>query len=78
MASYNFKRPMQFPQIQPFEKVGSGVVTPTLKKFFFQRAYNTVWSAYETWITEGFPEPNPPSGDSITGLTTSGFWKQTV
>jgi len=78
MASYDFNRPTSFAEVQPFEKVGTGVATPTLKKFFFQRAWNTVWGAYETWITEAVPDPNPPSGDAITGLTTAGFWKEVV
>ena len=78
MASYDFKRPTFFPATQPFEKIGSGEATPTLKKFFFQRAYNTVWAAFETWVTEGVANPNPPSGDAITGLTTAGFWKEVV
>jgi hypothetical protein len=78
VASYDFKKPNTFPAMQPFEKVGTGAATPTLKKFFFQRAYNTVWAAYETWISEGAPQPTPPSGDAITGLTTAGFWKQVI
>lgn len=78
MASFDFNKPIFFPPVQPFEKVGTGVATPTLKKFFFQRAYNTVWAAYETWITEGVADSNPPSGDAITGLTTAGFWKEVV
>ncbi len=78
MAAYDFERETSFLVPQPFEKIGTGAATPTRRKFFFQRAYNTVWATYETWITEGAPSATPPSGDAITGLTTSGFWKQVV
>jgi len=78
MASYNFTRPTSFPAISPFDKVGTGDPVPTLKKFFLQRAWNTVWLAYETWTSEDAPDPNPPSGDPITGLTTAAYWKAVV
>jgi hypothetical protein len=78
MASYDFNRPNFFPSIQPFTKTGTAEVTPTLKKFFLQRAWNTVGQYFETWISEGAPQATPPSGDVVTGLTTSAFWKEVV
>lgn len=78
MAAYDFEKETSFITPQQFDKVGTGVPVPVQRKFFCQRAYNTSWGTYETWISEGSPNPNPPSGDAITGLTTVGFWKQVV
>lgn len=79
MASYDFDQGLSdllYPQ--QFEKIGTGVPVPTQKKYFFQRAWNTVGSYYETWVSEGAPDPTPPSGDPVTNLTTSAFWKMVV
>jgi len=78
MAAYDFERPTSFIVPQQFDKIGTGVATPTLKKFYFQRAWNTVEGNYETWVSVGAPEPIPPSGDPITGLTTASFWKMVI
>lgn len=78
MAAYDFEQPTSTIVPQQFDKVGTGVATPTLTKFFFQRAWNTVGLYYETWVSQGIPEPNPPSGDAITNLTTAAFWKMVV
>lgn len=78
MASYDFDRPTEYSLIQPFEKVGSGIATPTMRKYFFQRAWNTAGGYYETWISEGAPADTPPSGDAVTNLTRSAFWRQVV
>lgn len=78
MASYDIAKPGSFPQVQSFDKIGTGTATPTLTVFFVQRAWNTAWSAYETWISEGSADPNPPSGESITGLTTAAVWQEVV
>lgn len=78
MAVYEFEQPLSFVVPQQFNKTGTGIATPTLKKFYFQRAWNTIEQNYETWVSQGAPDPNPPSGDPITGLTTSAFWKMVV
>lgn len=78
MAGYDFNRPTSFAEVQPFDKVGTGIPEPVLKKFFFQRAWNTSGLYFETWVSIGFPNPIPPSGDPIIGLTTSAFWKEVV
>lgn len=78
MASYDFIRPTSFPSVSPFDKAGTGSPSPTLKKFYFQRAFNTDEGMYETWVSEGAANPTPPSGGSITGLTTAAFWKMVV
>lgn len=79
MAAYDFEQPQyDFLIPQQFDKVGSGVPTPVLKKFYFHRAWNTVELNYETWVSQGIPQPNPPSGDPITGLTTAAFWRMVI
>lgn len=78
MASFTFTKPASYPEISPFDKTGTGDPVPTLKLFYFHRAWNLAWLTYETWITEGEADPNPPSGESITGLTVCGFWKKVV
>jgi hypothetical protein len=78
MASYNFVRPVSIPKRQVFDKVGTGIPTPVLRKFFCQRAWNVAWAMYETWVSEGEPDPSPPSGNVVTGLTTAAFWKMVV
>lgn len=75
MATYSIALPGS-PTLQPLQKVGEGVAESTLKQFFVQRAWNLNTLAWETWTTEDEPDPNPPSGDPISGLTTAGIWKQ--
>ncbi|RLC76833.1 MAG: hypothetical protein DRJ03_27880 [Chloroflexi bacterium] len=75
MAAYDITLPGS-PTLQPLRKVAEGEADVTLKQFFVQRAWNLNTQAWETWTTEDEPDPNPPSGDPITGLTTAGIWKQ--
>lgn len=78
MTAYNIETDSSFLVPQQFDKAGTGIATPTLKKFYFQRAFNTDEGNYETWVSVGAPEPVPPSGGNITGLTTAAFWKMVV
>ena len=75
MASYDIALPGD-PTLQPLEKVGEGTAEPAMKQFFVHRAWNLTLQAWETWTTEDEPDPNPPSGDPITGLTIAGIWKE--
>jgi hypothetical protein len=78
MASYNFTRPLVNKPIFEFDKLPYTEPTPALRKFYFHRAWNTVELLYETWTTEDNPDPSPPSGDPITGITIAAFWKKVV
>ena len=75
MAAYDITLP-ESPTLQPLRKVGGGAPEVSLRLFFVQRAWNLNTLAWETWTTENEPDPNPPSGDPISGLTTAGIWKQ--
>jgi len=76
MAAYDISIPTAFPVLRPFEKVGEGDAVASLKRFFVHRAWNVTQQAWETWTTQDQPDPNPPSGDPISGLTVAGTWKQ--
>jgi len=80
MATFNISVPGTPPLIEYFDKMGDGVPVPYQRRFYFQRAWNTVTLSYETWISEGSPSPTPPSGDPIQAgsLTTAMFWKRVV
>ena len=75
MTAYNIALPGS-PSLQPLQKASVGDAEPTLKQFFIHQAWNTVTLAWEKWTTEDEPDPNPPSGDPITGLTIAGVWKE--
>jgi len=40
------------------------------------RAWNTITLSYEFWTSIGYPDPNPPSGDPVTGVTIIGEWTE--
>ena len=77
MASYNFVRPPADLAFQ-FDKIPYSEPVPVLRKFFYYRAWNTVQSLWETWVSIDAPDPYPPSGDAFTGLTRALFWKKVV
>lgn len=78
MATYNFTKPPVNQPIFEFDKIPYEEPVPTLKKFYYYRAWNTVQGMWETWTSIDAPDPNPPSGDAATGLTKALFWKKVV
>lgn len=48
--------------------------TPQPQHHFRMRAWNTVTLSYEIWTSIGDPDPNPPSGDPVTGVSIIGEW----
>lgn len=40
-----------------------------LKIHYRMRAWNTVTLNYEIWTSIGYPDPNPPSGDPVIGVS---------
>lgn len=78
MASYSFTRPAVNQPVFEFDKIPYGEPTPTLRKFYYYRAWNTTLLMWETWVTVDVPDPAPPSGDPIVGLTQALFWRKVV
>lgn len=47
----------------------------TVVKRYLMRAWNLNLADWETWTSDGTPDPNPPSGDPVTNVTVSGVWE---
>jgi hypothetical protein len=48
----------------------------TITWYYRMRAWNLVTLTFEVWVSVGSPDPSPPSGNPVIGVTVIGVWEE--